>query len=89
MRLPAVCLILGLLILSGCANLPAVVDSLAKDSATFCLTHTDPWTGTTYFARTNIVQGEVTCDKLIVKSPGTTQLPVQVTPVPVVVRPVK
>lgn len=72
-------LVLAVVVLAGCANLPATIDALAKDPATVCGTLSTPW-GTQTFARTNITTGSVECGPLKVEAPGQTQLPVTVVP---------
>ena len=74
-------LVVLVLALTGCSstNISELVDALAKDPATVCVNFVSMW-GTVSAARTNIVSGDVTCDKLQVHSPGQTTLPVTVVP---------
>lgn len=59
-----------MLMLGGCMGNAAVIDAMARDQATICFSNSNMWSGTTNFARTNITNGDVECDKLKVKSSG-------------------
>lgn len=79
---------------TGCISDAAVIEALAKDTATVCVRIVTIY-GTITAARTNIIAGDVQCDSLTVKSQGVTTVPVTVvpsttqTPVPVIVVPTK
>lgn len=78
-------LVIGVALLSGCANkagdnLAKIIEALGKDPATVCATVMTEGVSAS-FARTNITNGDVQCDKLTVKSTGTTTVPVTVKPV--------
>jgi hypothetical protein len=53
-------LCLGVLTLCGCAGNAAIVEALAKDDASVCLTITSIY-GRVQLARSKITSGEVTC----------------------------
>ncbi len=78
--------LLGIVIFSvgvaGCASTADLVKALGQDPATVCVNVTTVY-GTLRVARTNIVQGNVTCngEGLSVKSEATTVgVPLQVVP---------
>lgn len=73
-------ILLATVLLSGCVS-PAMLEALAKDQATFCGQISTVY-GTVKVARTNIQNGDVTCDGLKVTTPGSTSVPVTVRPVP-------
>jgi hypothetical protein len=73
---------LCLVVLAGCANLPAVIEALSQDPATVCASLNTVY-GTLKVARTNITNGDVACsgDGLTVKSaPANVPLNVTIAP---------
>lgn len=70
-------------VVSGCSstNITELINALAGDPATVCATFNAPG-GSGTFLRTNIANGELTCNGLTVKSQGSTQIPVTVTVAP-------
>lgn len=79
--LPLVGLLLGGCYLSGCApsNLADVIRAAGQDNATFCGRITTVY-GTATFMRSNIYQGDVSCDTLSIRSTTNVSLPMTITP---------
>ena len=56
-------------VLSGCTSLPGIIEAMAKDPATVCVSIAGPYPAV--ISRTNLSNGEVNCSGqgLVVKSP--------------------
>ena len=75
-------LIAGSLLLGGgCApsNLADVIRAAGQDNATFCGRLTTVY-GTATFMRSNIYQGDVSCDTLSIRATTNVTLPMTITP---------
>lgn len=63
------------LLFAGCTSVPGIIEAMAKDPATVCISISGPYPAV--ISRTNLTNGEVNCSGqgMVVKSPEPPKTP--------------